>query len=31
VGVDDLVAVRVQVHKHLQDKLPACLSVSLGP
>lgn len=30
VGVDDLVAIRVQVHKHLQDKLPACLGISLG-
>ena len=30
VGVDDLVAVGIQVHKHLQDELPRCLSVSLG-
>ena len=30
VGVDDLVAVGVQVHKHLQDEFPACLGVSLG-
>lgn len=30
VGVDDLVAIRVQVHKHLQDELAARLGVSLG-
>ena len=30
MGVDDLVTVWVQVHKHLQDELPACLGVSLG-
>lgn len=30
VRVDDLVAVRVQVHKHLQDELAARLGVSLG-
>ena len=30
VGVNDLVAVGIQVHKHLQDELPRCLSVSLG-
>lgn len=29
VGVDDLVAVRVQVHEHLQDELAACLGVPL--
>lgn len=30
VRIDDLVAVGIQVDKHLQDELPACLSVSLG-
>lgn len=30
MGVDDLVTVWVQVHKHLQDELSACLGVSLG-
>ena len=30
MGVDDLVTVWVQVHKHLQDELPTCLGVSLG-
>lgn len=29
VRVDDLVAVWVQVHKHLEDKLSSCLSISL--
>jgi len=31
VGVDDLVAVGVQVHEHLQDELAARLGVPLGP
>ncbi len=30
MGVDDLVTVWVQVHKHLQDELPTCLGVPLG-
>lgn len=30
MGVDDLVAVWVQVHKHLQDELPASLGIPLG-
>lgn len=29
MGVDDLIAVWVQVHEHLQDKLAACLGVPL--
>lgn len=29
--VDDLVAVGVQIHKHLQDELPRGLGVPLGP
>lgn len=29
MGVDDLVTVWVQVHKHLQDELAACLGISL--
>lgn len=29
MGVDDLVTVWVQVHKHLQDELPTCLAVTL--
>lgn len=29
VRVDDLVTVRVQLHKHLQDELASCLGVSL--
>lgn len=30
VRVDDLVAVGIQLHKHLQDELASCLGVSLG-
>ncbi|MEQ2194182.1 hypothetical protein XENOCAPTIV_024948 [Xenoophorus captivus] len=30
VRVDDLVTVWVQVHKHFEDELPCCLSISLG-
>lgn len=30
MGVDDLVTVWVQVHKHLQDELSTCLCVPLG-
>lgn len=30
MGVDDLVTVWVQVHKHLQDELPAGLGIPLG-
>lgn len=30
MGVDDLVTVWVQVHKHLQDELPTRLGVPLG-
>lgn len=29
MGVDDLIAVRVQVHEHLQDELAARLGISL--
>lgn len=29
VRVDDLIAVRVQVHKHLEDKLSPCLGIPL--
>lgn len=31
MGIDDLVFVRVQVHKHFQDELPASQRVPLGP
>lgn len=30
VRVDDLIAVGVEVHKHLEDELSPCLSISLG-
>lgn len=30
VRVDDLVAVWIQVHKHLEDKLSPCLGIPLG-
>lgn len=30
MGVDDLVTVWVQVHKHLQDELPTSLGIPLG-
>lgn len=30
MGVDDLVTVWVQVHKHLQDELSTCLGIPLG-